>query len=129
MTPHAVKRGDVPRDVLDLFRTMREIVEQIPDTEDETISCHSICQALAELFPVTYHTGKLGICDHSWLRSKTNPAVLMDMYPIAGAASFFIFTDSHLLPWLTLYEEQEISYNKDVCGRQVLLLIEEIKKA
>lgn len=128
MTPHAVKRGDIPKDVLDLFRTMRELVEQMSDIEGETISCHSICLALAELFPVTYHEGKLGICDHSWLRSKTNPAVLMDMYPIAGAASFLVFTDSHVLPWPTLYVEKEISYKKEVCQRQVLLLLEEMKK-
>jgi hypothetical protein len=129
MTPHAVKREDIPGGVLKLFREMRNIVEEIPDIEGEMISCHSICQALAELFHVTHHEGKLGMCSHSWLRSKTNPAVLMDMYPIAGAASFIIFTDSHVLPWPTLYEEQKISYDKDTCQRQVLLLIEEMERS
>lgn len=127
MTPHAVKLGDIPEDVLNLFREMRRITEEVPDLEGGAISCHSLCQALATLFPVTYHEGKLGMCDHGWLRSKTNPAVLMDMYPIAGAASFLIFTDSHVLPWPTLYEEQEISYDKDVCQQQALLLIQEMK--
>ena len=128
MTPHAVGRGDIPRDVLKLFRTMRGIVEDMPDIGGETISCHSLCQALAKVFPVTYHEGRLGMCDHGWLRSETHPAVLMDMYPIAGAASFIVFTDSHVLPWPDLYVEQKISYDRDICSRQVTLLIEEMGK-
>lgn len=128
MTPHTVKRGDIPKEVLELFRKMRTVVEEIPDIEGQMFSCHSICQALAKLFTVTYHEGKIGMCDHSWLRSETNPAVLMDMYPIAGAASFVIFTDSHILPWPELYVEQEINYDRDTCSKQVLLLIEEMEK-
>ena len=128
MTPHVVKRGDIPKEVLSLFRKMRNIIEELPDIEGQIISCHAICQALAELFPVTYHEGKIGMCDHSWLRSKTSPAVLMDMYPIAGAASFIVFTDSHVLPWPMLYEEQEIRYDKNDCRQHILLLTKQIRK-
>ena len=128
MTPHVVALGDIPEDVLRLFRKMRCLVELLPDIENEVISCHSLCQSLALMFPATYHEGKLGMCDHGWLRSGTNPAVLMDMYPIAGAASFVIFTDSHVLPWSTLYEEREIGYDRNACQRQVLLLVEAMKK-
>lgn len=126
MTPHVVEIDEIPRDLYETFKTMRGIVESLPDIEGELISCHSLCKALTHFFPVTYHEGDCGISNHGWLRSEKHPAVLMDMYPVAGASSLIVFTDSMVLPWEGVYREKDIHYDQNACERQVLLLTEQI---
>lgn len=124
MTPFAVQRGDIPKSVLKTFRAMTDMVQDLPDFDFGAyqLTCHALCQALARHYPVSYHEGRCGHIDHSWLRSLTHPAVLMDMYPVGGAVPFLLFTDSYLLPWQELYQEIAISYDINAYEVQVAVL-------
>jgi len=106
---------------------MRGIIEDMPDFEGEVLTCHSVCRALAERFPVEYVDGRFGeMHDHSWLTEASAPGVIMDMYPVAGASSFIVFTQNFLLPWRDLYKPQKVTFDQPSCSRQVRKLLQRI---
>ena len=102
---------------------MADQVRDLPDFDFGAyhLTCHALCTSLARYYPVSYHEGRCGT-DHSWLRSLTHPAVLMDMYPVGGAVPFILFTDSGLLPWEDLYQEVAISYDSNAYQVQVAVV-------
>lgn len=121
MTPIVVTCGDIPQELLDLFKAMRKFIEELPDFEGEVLTCHALCAALAQLHPSLRPVdGSFGgMFEHSWLIDDRYPKALMDMYPVAGAVPYIISTSHSFLPWARLYVEKPSNYNKDVFNRQV----------
>lgn len=124
MTPVAVSEGCIPYEVLQLFRRMRSAVEEVPDMPATLLTCHAVCQALAAKFGgVEVVEGKFAGSEHSWLTPTGYPAIVMDMYPWAGASSFIVFTDCLLLPWQQLYVPCEIDFDRPDVMHQVTFLL------
>ncbi len=116
MKPHVLETGDITPEQYALFLQMRDVFERLPDFEfGKPVSCHMICRAFAENFPVECVDGHFGRgCDHSWLvlgrknreEHGEDTRVIADMYPVAGAAPFLVYT-FFLVPWPALYIEDE----------------------
>lgn len=97
-----------------LFLEMRNIFESLPDFSfEQPISCHVICRAFAENYPVTCVDGYFGTsCQHSWLIFKQcnvqehdcEDLIIADMYPVGGITPFLLH-DYFYLPWHRLYRE------------------------
>ena len=129
MTPYAVSTGDIPASVLDVFHSMRDVVETIPDLQGEDMTCHALCHALSNFFPVIYQEGYCGNhMQHGWLIHRDAPGVVLDMYPIAGASSFIVLTSMRHLPMHAMYKPACIRYDQEKHERQVTLLMELIQK-
>lgn len=116
MTPYALQSGCITQEQYELFLRMRTIFEQLPDFDfKHPVSCHVICRAFAEHFPVQFVDGHFSKgCDHSWLVLEQHTlethgdtdAVIADMYPAGGATPFLIH-DYFVLPWRKLYIPDE----------------------
>jgi len=108
MTPFALEDGYITEKELAHFRHLRLVVERLPDKIiSGELSCHHVCHALAQEYGNTVVDGYFGhICNHSWLVLRTNKRgeqVIADMYPVAGASSFLVFTHT-LTAWHGLYK-------------------------
>lgn len=121
MTPYSIAQGYIPQEVFDQFKMMRDFVENLPDIEGEVITCHAICRVLAGKYPDFLEAeGTFGdIYTHSWLVCRMYPKIILDMYPVAGASSFIVWTGAFLLPWFRLYKKEPITYDQVVLERQV----------
>lgn len=114
MKPHVLETGDITPEQYALFLEMRAIFERLPDFDlPMPVSCHMICRAFAENFSVECVDGHFSRgCDHSWLvlgrknreEHGEDTQVIADMYPVAGAAPFLVYT-FFLVPWSRLYIE------------------------
>lgn len=114
MVPYVVQTGDIPKDLYTMFLEMRYVFERLPNFDfAEPVSCHVICRAFAENYPVECVDGHFSRgCDHSWLvlgrysmqeHGKTG-SIIADMYPCGGAAPFLVY-GYFILPWEKLYIE------------------------
>lgn len=131
MDPHVLPR--IPKDVVRLFFDIKSVFENLPQEKvvvrksesgsDRIISCHMICRALANFFPVEcrdgYFVGKL--CPHSWLIPKARWSVepcfyehyIIDPYPwVAASGPILVYAFSHS-PWKKIYQEADLPDVKD----------------
>lgn len=121
MTPMSVTCGHIPEDVLTEFKEVRTFVETMPTIDDEVLTCHSVCKAIALLHPnFSYVEGSFGgVYNHSWLTVKEHPNIILDLYPVAGASPFIVYAGISLLPWFSLYKEKLIKHDKKTFYHQV----------
>ena len=116
MKPYALQTGSITQEQYDLFLEMRAIFERLPDFRfGGPVSCHVICRAFAENYPVECVDGHFSRgCDHSWLVLENHTmevhgdtdSVIADMYPVGGVTPFLIH-DYFALPWRRLYIPDE----------------------
>lgn len=141
----------VPREVQDLFWTIKRVVTHIPQEEvvlrknrsgsDVIISCHILCRALEYFFPVSCQDGYFGkIHSHSWLLSKSRWPVLsyfydkyiIDPYPCAVASGPMLVVKERHTAWHSLYKEDDLSFlrmDKDyICPNDVFLVAQMIQE-
>lgn len=119
MTPYVVSSGYIPQSLMDMFITMRNAFEALPDFEGEIITCHALCTAFAKRYDLTCIDGYFEKGNqHSWIIDPEYPKVIFDMYPVGGASSFIVYMH-WLLPWDKLYIACEIEYDKVEYERQV----------
>lgn len=112
MKPYALMMGRISQEQYAMFLEMRTIFEQLPDFEFASpVSCHVICRAFAENYPVECVDGHFSRnCDHSWLVLDSHTmeihgdtdSVIADMYPMGGVTPFLVH-DYFKLPWRELY--------------------------
>lgn len=126
MTPYAVQSGDIPPSLLRRFREMRSKLEELPDFEEELLTCHSVSFAFAKHYGhgLQCVDGAFGgLHDHSWIVDVGSPGVILDMYPVAGASSFIVVTSYSLLPWFKLYVPGNPKFDKKIRKRQVAKIL------
>jgi hypothetical protein len=101
----AVANGDITENQLSVFRS---VLLQITQNRglDGIPSCHELCAFLANTYRMLEHRSgyfaQHGV-EHSWLRFKGMPEVVIDAYPVAGAVPFIVTTEGSLNPWRKLY--------------------------
>ncbi len=137
---YVVLEGDIGRDVLRVFREMRQVVEALPHymlPNGVVISCHLLCRALVEQYSGGKGLPKFSVVDgyftkgyeHSWLTTADRRAIL-DMYPVAGAAPFVVATDI-MSPWRGMYVPSN-DFQKKLRGPQfkedVAILAAQVKE-
>lgn len=101
---HAVKMADIQQFHLDGFQLVLKLLR-----EDKTLldlkTCHEVCDYIANVVPcfesIRGHFMQKGF-EHSWLMFK-NSLVLVDPYPIAGAAPLIITLEGTINPWKKIY--------------------------
>lgn len=107
-TPYAVKTGDISFGDLSTLSHIQSEIQRLPDAAG--LSCHDVCAHLARTIPGLVHRrgwfAAVGV-EHSWLVSAENPAVVFDVYPVAGAVPFVVTTAGTLNPWGKLYLEDK----------------------
>ncbi len=116
MQPFALKTGAISLKQFKMFQELRAIFELLPEFKfHKPVSCHIICRAFAENYPVECIDGHFSKgCDHSWLVLERHTmethgdtdSVIADMYPVGGATPFLIH-DYYKLPWRELYIEDD----------------------
>jgi hypothetical protein len=107
MTPIALQGRDILPEDYDLFLTMRQIFEALPDLSGEpVVSCHMVTRAFAAHFPVEVVDGHFGRgSHHSWLvlrDLRPDGLVIVDIYPVAGASPFLVYA-YWITSWAKLY--------------------------
>ncbi len=123
MTPYAISSGSIPPELVECFRIMRNVIENLPDFEGEELTCHAVCTALAKRYNLTCIDGHFGVGnEHSWLIDPAHPKVVMDMYPVAGASSFIVF-NHWLVPWHALYIPKQFDIDTTIRERQVAKIL------
>lgn len=119
MIPYCVSSGDIPKQLVELFHTMRTAFENLPDFEGELITCHAVCTAFAEHYNLTCIDGYFDIGgQHSWLIDPEYPNVILDIYPVAGASSFIIYKHWATI-WAKLYTPIVFDIDTEIRERQV----------
>jgi hypothetical protein len=131
MIPHVLPV--FPKEVVKLFLDIKSVFENIPQEKvlvrksdsgnDRVISCHMICRALVNFFPVDcrdgYFVGKL--CPHSWLIPKARWSIepyfyeryIIDPYPwVAASGPILVYAFAHS-PWKKIYQETDLPDVKD----------------
>lgn len=140
-----------PKDVLQLFFDIKSVFENIPQGSvlirknksgnDRVLSCHMICRALANFFPVSirdgYFVGKW--CPHSWLVPRARWSVepyfyenyIIDPYPwMAANGPILVYAFTHS-PWKKIYLEQDLPDVRDLdilCEEDVVKVTLIVKK-
>ncbi len=127
MQPYALKTGSISLEQFQMFQEMRTIFELLPEFKfHNPVSCHVICRAFAENYPVECVDGHFSKgCDHSWLVLERHlmethgdtDSVIADMYPMGGATPFLVHAH-FILPWYSLYIEDP-SVTASFCETEV----------
>ena len=96
-----------------LFEKIEKIVQEMPDIDFSEqkresrrkvlLSCHMIARALATFFPLQYHDGYCGDCEHSWLTTKTGN--IIDAYPVGIMGGPILIPTGYAHPFERLYKE------------------------
>lgn len=96
----------VPEKYLNLFRRIEIVLQRMPEIdlgEAGSISCHIICAALADLFPVSHRSGYFGgLNEHSWL---VMGSLIIDAYPVAVVGGPILVDARYITGWSNLYKE------------------------
>ena len=131
MDPHVLKV--FPKEVAEIFFDIKNIFENLPQEEnvvrqsktglDRVISCHMICRALENFFPVEcsdgYFMSKMN--PHSWLVPKARWSVepyfyeryIIDPYPcLAASGPIMVYNYVHS-PWYKAYLEHDLEDVRD----------------
>jgi hypothetical protein len=150
MDPHVLPV--FPKDVVRLFFDIKSVFENIPQEKvlvqktesgnDRVISCHMICRALANFFPVDcrdgYFVGKL--CPHSWLIPKARWSVepyfyenyIIDPYPwLTASGPILVYSFAHS-PWKKIYQETDLPDVNDpsiLCEEDIIVVSNLIQEA
>jgi hypothetical protein len=103
MTPYCVTAGDITQEDLDLWERVVDIVNVLPDGLD----CHQVCAEIVQKVPdLEVVRGHFFHAQHSWLRVKNRPKILIDAYPWAtGTGPFMVTIEGLMNPWRRAYEE------------------------
>ena len=141
----------VPKEVQDLFWTIKKIVGYIPQEKvilrknlsggSIVISCHTLCRALEYFFPVSCRDGYFGeIYSHSWLLPKSRWSVLayfydkyiIDPYPCAVASGPMLVIKERHTAWYKLYREEDLPFLRTdknyICPNDIFAVAQMIKE-
>jgi hypothetical protein len=109
---------DINKEDLAVWLRIKNTMEGLPEIdlgENEhgkiLVSCHMICRAFAQFFPVICFDGIFGQAgwEHSWL--ETDSGRIIDVYPIAMAGGPVILlgpNSGFFTPWRSLYVEAPV---------------------
>lgn len=99
--PYCVQVGSIKASHLRVFDEVRAYAHRLRAAD----SCHTVCAELAHVFfiDLEHVRGKFNYWDHSWLRFRDDPGVVIDAYPWACASGPILLYTGTGTPWSTLY--------------------------
>lgn len=90
-------------DTFEVVELMTPVILNKPNS-----SCHTVTSELLEFTPeLEQVNGTFGkIHEHSWLRFKNKPNIIIDPYPLVCLGGPILIETKYMLPWKDLYKEE-----------------------
>ena len=108
MIPLCVFLGDVTQYHLTMLERVKEDFGRLPG--DQELTCHDVCEHIARkrFMHLEWVKGEFNYLDHSWLQFKSNPRIIIDVYPWACASGPMLLVADGCSPWRFLYKKGKV---------------------